>query len=143
MVLIFLALPSMPVLADGVPAPEQVTQIILSFQETYPDKYLWNGEEAGDGADFLLLISDAAFGDLPVREVKPVDYDALQPGDILRLKNDTYSVMIVEKFDSYATVVEVWTNGRVYWGRTLSKSAVEAGDCVFSRYPQKLWHVAK
>ena len=123
-------------LAESAPVPEQVTEIILGFQETYPDKYLWNGEETGNNPDFLLMVSDAAFGSLPSRKVEPVDYGALHPGDILRLKNDTYSVMIVKKFDSYATVVEVWTNGRVYWGRTLSRSAVEAGDYVMTRYPE-------
>lgn len=131
-ILMILTLLAGGALADAVPVPEQVTEIILRFQETYPDRYLWNEE----GADFLQTVSDAAFGSLPPRRVEPVDYDALGPGDILRLKNDTYSVMIVEKFDSYATVMEVWTNGRVYWGRTVSKSAVEAGDYIMTRYPE-------
>ena len=130
--LTILALLSGEALAESGPAPEQVTQIILRFQETYPDRYLWSGEDA----DFLQTVSDAAFGGLPVREVKPVDYEALRPGDILRLKDGTYSVMILEKSDNHVTVVEVWTNGRVYWGRTVNKSAVEAGDYVMTRYPE-------
>ena len=132
--LTILALLTGSALAEAVPAMEQVAEIILRFQETYPDRYLW--EENGDGADFLQMVSDAAFGSLPARKVEPVDFTALRPGDILRMKNDTYSVMIVEKFDSYATVVEVWTNGRVYWGRTLSKSTAEAGDYFTTRYPE-------
>lgn len=130
--LTILALLTGGALAEAAPAPEGVTEIILAFRETYPDRYLWHGEDA----DFLQTVSDAAFGSLPARRVKPVDYEALRPGDILRLKKDTYSVMILEKFDDHVTVVELWTNGRVYWGRTLSKSAVEAGDCVMTRYPE-------
>ncbi len=130
--LMILALLAGGALAEAVPAPEQVTQIILRFQETYPDRYLWSGEDT----DFLQTVSDAAFGGLPARRMEPVDYNALRPGDILRLKNDTYSVMILEKYDSHVTVVEVWTNGRVYWGRTVNKSAVEAGDYVMTRYPE-------
>ncbi|MBQ6256885.1 MAG: hypothetical protein IJP78_11235 [Clostridia bacterium] len=130
--LMILALLGGGALAEAVPAPEQVTQIILRFQETYPDRYLWSGEDT----DFLQTVSDAAFGGLPTRRMEPVDYNALRPGDILRLKNDTYSVMILEKYDSHVTVVEVWTNGRVYWGRTVNKSAVEAGDYVMTRYPE-------
>ena len=130
--LMILALLTGGALAESAPAPAQVTEIILQFQETYPDKYLWNEK----GADFLQTVSDAAFGSLPARRVEPVDYEALRPGDILRLKDGSYSVMILEKFDHYVTVVEVWTNGRVYWGRTLSKNAVEAGDYFTTRYPK-------
>ncbi len=129
--LMILALLTGGALAESAPAPEAVTEIILAFRETYPDRYLWNGEDA----DFLLTVSDAAFGSLPARRVEPVDYEALRPGDILRLKKDTYSVMILEKLDHHVTVVELW-NGRVYWGRTVSKSAVEAGDCIMTRYPE-------
>lgn len=130
--LTILALLTGGALAEAAPAPEQVAEIILAFRETYPDGYLWNGENA----DFLQTVSDAAFGSLPARRVKPVDYEALRFGDILRLKKDTYSVMILEKLDDHVTVVELWTNGRVYWGRTLSKSAAEAGDYVMTRYPE-------
>ena len=130
--LTILALLTGGALAESAPAPEGVAETIWGFQETYPDGYLWNGEDT----DFLQTVSDAAFGSLPARRVKPVEYEALRPGDILRLKKDTYSVMILEKLDSYVTVVELWTNGRVYWGRTLSKSAAEAGDYVMTRYPE-------
>ena len=131
--LMILALLTGGALAEAVPAPEQVTEIILRFRETYPDRFLW---ESDGGADFLQTVSEAAFGSLPAREVEPVDYEALRPGDILRLKGGTYSVMILEKFHNHVTVVEVWTNGRVYWGRTLGKNAVEAGDSFTTRYPE-------
>lgn len=130
--LTILALLAGGALAESAPAPKQVTEIILRFRETYPDQYLWNEEDA----DFLQTVSDAAFGSLPARRVEPVNYKTLRPGDILRLKDGTYSVMILNKFDHYVTVVEVWTNGRVYWGRTVSKNAVEAGTYFTTRYPE-------
>ena len=141
--LLILSLLTGGALAESAPAPKQATEIILRFQETYPDKYLWNGE----GADFLQTVSDAAFGSLPARRVEPVDYEALRPGDILRIKKNTYSVMVIEKYESHVSVVEVWTDyrgeSRVYWGRTMSKSAVEAADCIITRYPSYTLHIAE
>ncbi len=146
MMLLVLALPFASALAGIGPSPERVTEIILSFRETYPDGYLWSGEEAGGGSDFLQMVSDAAFGSLSPR-LKAADYKALRPGDILRVKKNTYSVMVIEKYESCVTVVEVWTDyrgdRRVYWGRTLSKSAVEAADCIITRYPAYTLHIAE
>ena len=149
MLLILPVLPGGALAASSLP-PAQVTEIILALQEDYPDSsplnteeyYAWQGgiyEGGYGGMAFLFIISDAAFGSLPARMVKPVDYDFLQPGDILRVNDNTHSVMIIDKLADHVTVVEVSADrrgiSRVYWGRTLSKAAVEAGDYVLTRYP--------
>ena len=148
MSLILLAMPVLT-LADSI-QPAQVTEKILAFQETYPDSspwskeiyYAWQGgiyEGGSGGMAFLFTVSDSLFGSLPARMVKPVDYESLRPGDLLRLNDNTHSVMIIDKLEDHVTVVEVMVDrrgvSRVYWGRTLSKSAVEAGDYVLTRYP--------
>lgn len=137
-------------LADFDLTPEQVSEKLLSLQADYPDQQLWSKDiyyawkggiyEGGyGGMAFLFMASDAIFGDLPARMVQPVAYDALRPGDILRVKNNTHSVMVLEILENHITVAEVSTdrkgNSRVYWGRTLSKSVVEEGNYVLSRYP--------
>ncbi len=147
---LLLSLPIGTALADFDLTPEQVTEKILSLQADYPDQQLWSKDiyyawrggiyEGGKGGmAFLFMASDAIFGDLPARMVQPVDYGALRPGDLLRVKNNTHSVMVVEVLENHITVVEVSTdrkgNSRIYWGRTLSKSAVLEGDYVLARYP--------
>ena len=137
-------------LAEFDLTPEQVSAKILSLQTDYPDQMLWDKniyyawkggiyEGGRGGMAFLFMASDAIFGDLPARMVQPVDYDALRPGDLLRVNNNTHSVMVVEVFENHITVVEVSTdrkgNTRVYWGRTLSQSAVLEGNYVITRYP--------
>ena len=146
LMILVLALPFTSALAGIGPSPERVTEIIWSFQKTYPDGYLWSGEEAGEEPNFLQMVSDAVFGSSSAR-LKAVDYNALRPGDILRIKKNTYSVMVIEKYESHVSVVEVWTDyrgeSRVYWGRTMSKSAVEAADCIITRYPAYTLHIAE
>ncbi len=127
--------------AEAFPSPAQVTERILALQEDYPDGSPWNGEDASakNGIDFLDKISDAVFGSFSARTEKPAAFDTLLPGDILYIKDYTHCVLIIDKLQDHATVVEVSVNrrgeSRVYWGRTLSKNAVEAGNSVITRYP--------
>ncbi len=141
MVLIALARPA-GILAEPFPSPAQATERILALQEYYPDGSLWNGLDASggmSGIDFLFVISDAVFGSQAARAEKPLAFESLLPGDILRFAKNAHSVMIVDKLEDHVTVVEVSVNrrgeSRVYWGRTLSKNAVEAGSGIITRYP--------
>ena len=130
------------ILAESFPSPAQATERILAFQEDYPDGSLWNGRDASggmSGIDFLFMISDAVFGSQSARAEKPLSFESLQPGDIVRFTKNGHSVLIVDKLEDHVTVVEVSVNrqgeSRVYWGRTLSKNAVEAGSGIITRYP--------
>ncbi len=149
MLMIMPALPGLAMDSSG-PSPARATEIILALEEDYPDGspwdkeafYTWNGgiyEGGNGGLAFLFMVSDAVFGKLPARITESVNYDLLRPGDILRVNDNTHSVLLIDKLEDHVTVVEVSVDrrgvSRVYWGRTLSKSAVEAGDCVLTRYP--------
>jgi hypothetical protein len=141
------AVPGLALAAE--PSEAQVKGIIYAMQAEYPEKAEWPRDRHYDwqggifaggngGIGFLFMVSDAAFGSLPARMVNTIDYDALKPGDILRIKNNTHSVMVLEKYEDHVTVLEtqVDTRGvnRVHWGRTLSQSAVLEGDYVLTRY---------
>lgn len=150
--LLIMVAASVPGLADSTPSQAWVAQIILSFQEEYPDGSLWSGEASyawkggiddnGSGdRTFLFMVSDAAFGSLPARVLEPVAFDSLQPGDILLTQRNNHSVLIIDILEDHVTVVEesVDRHGdtRVYWGRTLSKESVEEGISVLTRYPEE------
>ena len=138
---------------------ELVYSRMIAMKSSYPngkawdnsDTYVWNNiyygydmttpysKYTGGGCvAFCMIISDAAFGDAPAYEMKPVDYDALRVGDILRYNGNTHSVIILEKNDSGVTIAEgnITINGKaqIYWGRTLTKSEVESGDYYVTRY---------
>ncbi len=103
---------------------------------TDADFYAWNGGIFSGGygcAGFAFLLSDAAFGTLPAR-MKPVKYDTLRPGDILRVNNDQHSVIILQVFSDHVVVAEGNFNSSIHWGRTLNRSEVEAANYVLTRW---------
>lgn len=103
---------------------------------TNDDFYRWNGGVFGGGygcAGFAFLLSDAAFGKLPAQMVD-VDYETLRTGDILRVNNDSHSVIVLQVFSDHVVVAEGNYNSSIHWGRTLSRSQVEASDYVLTRW---------
>lgn len=103
---------------------------------TNDDFYAWNGGIFSGGygcAGFAFLLSDAAFGTLPARKLQ-VNYDTLRPGDILRINSNTHSVIILQVFSDHVVVAEGNYNSSIHWGRTLTRSQVEASDYVLTRW---------
>ena len=104
---------------------------------TNDDFYAWNGGIFSGGygcAGFAFLLSDAAFGKLPARQTA-VDYETLRVGDVLRVNNDSHSVIVIEIYDSYVVLAEGNYNSSIHWGRTMTRSQVEAADYVLTRWP--------
>lgn len=102
--------------------------------------YAWNGGGRYYGgygcAGFTFLLSDAAFGNLPSRYIDSFDWDNFRVGDILRIKNDTHSVIILEKHDDYVIVAEGNYGDSIHWGRKIKKSEVADGFTNYAtRYP--------
>ena len=78
-------------------------------------------------------MSDAAFGD--ARAVIHTDYSNVRVGDILRVNNDTHSVIVLEVKADSVVVAEGNYNGSIHWGRELSKSQIiGAGSYIMTRY---------
>lgn len=118
--------------------------IMISFKGSYPegmrytnaDFYRWKGGIYYGGygcAGFAFMLSDAVFGDKPAR----IHYDlnAIRVGDILRVNNNTHSVIVLKVEGSGLTLAEANYNSSVHWGRTMSWSEVAAKtDYVMTRY---------
>ena len=86
-------------------------------------------------AGFALICSDAAFGDLPVTS-RHSNFDAIKVGDMLRINNDTHSVVVLEKRADSVIVTEGNYNSSIHWDREISRQSLENGNYeVTTRYP--------
>lgn len=114
------------------------------MKEVYPEGmhwtndnyYAWNGGIYSGGygcAGFAFALSDAAFGD--AKAVIHTDYDNVRVGDILRVDNDTHSVIVLEVKEASVVVAEGNYNGSVHWGREIPKSKIMGEGCyIMTRY---------
>lgn len=128
------------------PTQQQAYDRIIAMKEKYPEGMRWTNDNyyewkggifaGGYGcAGFAFLLSDAAFGDLPVRMTETFTYSQLKVGDILRINNDSHSVIILKISSTQVTIAEGNYNSSIHWGRTLSKEKVMQSDYVMTRYP--------
>lgn len=88
---------------------------------------------------FAFILSDTAFGSLPNRMYAQGEfaYDDIKAGDILRVSNDTHTVIVLEVNDAGVVVAEGNYSGKVHWGRTISKEEVMSDTSHYiTRYPQ-------
>lgn len=143
-------------LSDGSEITEEnVLKTIEGLKSEYPDGRSWSNSDShfskalrttGYGcAGFALICSDAAFGNLPVSE-EHSDFSRIRVGDMLRVDNDTHSVVVLEKKSNSVIVAEgnytITINGvsngpMIHWGREISRSELEAGNfTVQTRYPK-------
>ena len=136
------------------PAPDTEAQqraayeAIIAMRAGYPEGTPWTNENSyawrggifsvGYGcAGFAFLLSDAAFGEAPARRVRPVRFEDVRVGDILRVNGDTHSVIVLEVRESSVIVAEGNYNSSVHWGRELSREAVERADYLLTRYGEE------
>ena len=122
-----------------------VYNAMIALQETYPtgtkwdntDVYYWKGgyySGGGGCAGFAFMLSDAAFGNLPARRVDSPDQ--IRVGDILRLGNDTHSVIVLSVESDGVVVAEGNMGGKVLWERKITWPHVETGfTYLLTRYP--------
>ena len=122
--------------------------------EPYSDSkgyYQWKGGPL-DGKNisavgcvaFAFELSDTAFGSLPAEMYAPGEFtfEDIKPGDILRMNTDTHTVIVLEVNDVGIVVAEGNINtgdheGKVHWGRTISKETVMKDTSHYiTRYPK-------
>ncbi len=136
--------PITPDSTSNNPTEAEVYDILVSFKSSYPegmhwtndDYYEWKGGIFSGGygcAGFAFILSDAAFGNNPAR--MEYDINAIRVGDILRINNNTHSVIVLAINGDTITIAEGNYNDSIHWGRTLSKSSVPY-DYTLTRYPQ-------
>lgn len=119
---------------------------IISMKKEYPEGMRWTNDNyygwnagiysGGYGCyGFAFILSDAAFGDLPARKVSDnITIDILRVGDILRINNDTHSVVVLETHKNHIIIAEGNYNHSIHWGRKLTKEQVESADYIITRY---------
>ena len=125
--------------------------VLISFKDKYPEGTSWTNEnrryrsytiaseysyyEGGGCAAFAFELSDAAFGDLPRREHYNV-YD-VRVGDIIRMNNNTHSVIVLEVRSDGVVVAEGHYNSSVHWGRKITYAELQANlTYIWTRYKQ-------
>ena len=148
--------------ADAVPAPQEVYNILIALkeQEGYKEgtpwddgnhSYNWKGGPVteqnitgGTGcAAFAFELSDMAFGSLPARTLTTGSFQLsdVRAGDILRVLNNTHSVIVLQANDTGVVVAEGnfhinGGSGMVHWNRTIGKDEVESAAYLITRYPE-------
>ena len=82
---------------------------------------------------FALELSDAAFDGQPVSEHH--DISRIRVGDILRINNDTHSVIVLEVRSDGVVIAEGNYNSSVHWERFLTTSELQSSlDYIWTRY---------
>lgn len=134
--------------AANVPTEAEAYQKIIAMKSQYPEgrawtnshRYDWNGGSYGAGGcmGFAFMMSDAAFGNLPARDIyptsgNPITLSDLRVGDILRLPG--HSVVVLEKHSDHIIVTEGNYQRKVHWGRKISAAKVKTANYYTTRYP--------
>ncbi len=130
-----------------IPTQQQVYAAILAMQSEYPEGMAWTNDNfyswkggiysgGGGCAGFAFAMSDAAFGDLPARI--HTDYSKIYVGDILRVNNNTHSVIVLEVTDTEVVVAEGNYNSAIHWGRRIGLDELQGeGNYIMTRYPNQ------
>ena len=124
---------------------QKVYDMIIALKSDYPEGmswtndnyYQWKGGYYSGGygcAGFAFILSDAAFGDAQMRFVYDVSMEKLRVGDILRINNDTHSVVVLSVEADGVIIAEGNYNRSIHWGRKLSVSAVSSATYLMTRY---------
>ena len=91
-------------------------------------------------AGWATLCSDAAFGDLPWRQINDPSWEDIRPGDLIRYNNSYggHVVVVLDRMDEYVVVTESGTNNKARWGGQYFRWWLEEqpGYACFTRYPQ-------
>ena len=127
-------------------APQQVYQAMIDYKTQYPEGTSWTNDNyrawqggifaGGHGcAGFAFMLSDAAFGSLPARKLTQFAFSDVKVGNILRVNDNTHSVIVLEVHDDHVVIAEGNYNHAVHWGRKLTSSEVLAADYMMTRYP--------
>lgn len=103
---------------------------------TNDDFYAWKGGIYSGGfgcAAFAFAVSDAVFDN--ARAVIHKDYDRIKVGDILRVDNDTHSVIVLEVRENSVIVAEGNYNESIHWGREIPKAQlIDPVSYIMTRY---------
>ncbi len=127
-------------------SPKEVYQKLLALKSTYPEGMRYTDNEVyttsydnrlaiGYGCHgFALQISDDVFETARYTRTSNFTMDDIKPGVIVRIQNDTHTVVVLEKKENTVVIVEGNYYGTVHWGRELSHSEILGGNYIITRY---------
>lgn len=147
-----------PIASASEPLTEQaVYDKIIAMKSQYPEGMRWTNanhyswvnilrpEHAShyttytiDGygcVAFAMILSDAAFGtSTSAREHE--DFSQLRVGDIVRVNNDTHSVIVLEITPTHIIIAEGNYNSSVHWERKITVADfAKSMNYIWTRYP--------
>lgn len=133
--------------AAGAPTEAQVYASLMEMKEEYPqdspwtsrNQYSWNGGGYGKARGcmaFAHMMSDAAFGSLPARQLTRFTIEDVRVGDVLRNGWNSHSVIVTEVHEDYVCIAEGNWNYKVNYERTWSAAEVAAACYMLTRYPE-------
>ncbi|MCM1174697.1 MAG: leucine-rich repeat protein [Blautia sp.] len=153
-----------PAMRDGVvPTPAEAYEAMIALKDEggYGEGAVWTDDKPYSAANgfyhwkggtlggdnivavgcvaFAFTLSDRAFGSLPARmyDEGGFAFEDIKVGDILRVHNDTHTVIVLEVIDSGVIVAEGNYGGKVHWGRAISKDDVMGNTSHYiTRYPE-------
>jgi hypothetical protein len=123
---------------------QEVYNVLIAQQAKFPegmhftndDYYGWNGGVYVGGygcAAFAFYLSDQAFGN--TKAIIHKDYSDIKVGDILRVYNNTHSVIVLEVRANSVIVAEGNYNASIHWGREMSMSEIQDSQSyIMTRY---------
>lgn len=132
-------------LANGMEiTDDNIRGILNGLRDEYPEGRVWNNGTfySSDGlgfrgvgcAAFAAMCTDAVWGDNP--GVRYDSFEQIRVGDILRVKYDSHSVVVLEVLPDSVIVTEGNYEGVVHWDRILTREYLENGNFFgTTRYP--------
>lgn len=117
---------------------------LFAMKSNYPEGkkwtnsnyYAWKGGMYAGGygcAGFAFLMSDTAFGTAKAKAHKNIN--AIKVGDILRVDNNTHSVIVMKVVGSNVVLAEGNYSGTIHWGRMITKTELaKTLNYVITRY---------
>ena len=149
--ILFMVLLVSSAFASGGPYEYEVYNRIMAQQSQYPEGMPWGDNDVYYWYDklgysvyrgwacqaFAMRMSDAGFGTEPgTTKLYDFSFDQIRVGDLIRIKNDTHTVIVLEVHDDYVVVAEGKYSNAVHWGRHLDRSVImEPSNYLVTRYP--------
>ena len=78
---------------EGMPWTNSNSYVWKNIMLVPGTTYAYGSYMGGGCVAFAMIMSDAAFGDAYAREIKPVKFEDVRVGDILRINNNTHSTL--------------------------------------------------
>ena len=95
---------------------------------TNANYYGWKGGIFCGGygcSGFAFMLSDAAFGTAPARRHN--NWNNVKTGDIIRINNNSHSVMVMKVVGNKFVVAEGNYNHSIHWGRIITRAQAKNG----------------